>query len=131
MSNPAVKPIPEGMHTITPHLVCKGASDAIEFYKKAFNAVEYMRLPTPDGTVMHAMLGIGDSTLMLAEEFPNCGEHFFGRIVMHKVAGARFHDELGIGDELGETMAVGERSNIILGAPDDAGGDGNLSSYGR
>jgi PhnB protein len=72
MSNPAVKPIPEGMHTITPHLVCKGASDAIEFYKKAFNAVEHMRLPTPDGMVMHAMLGIGDSTLMLAEEFPNC-----------------------------------------------------------
>ena len=73
MSNSAVKPIPEGMHTITPHLVCKGASDAIEFYKKAFNAVEHMRLPTPDGKVMHAMLGIGDSTLMLGEEYLNCG----------------------------------------------------------
>jgi uncharacterized glyoxalase superfamily protein PhnB len=73
MSTPAVKPIPEGMHTITPHLVCKGASDAIAFYIKAFNAVEHMRLPGPDGTVMHAMLGIGDSTLMLAEEHVNCG----------------------------------------------------------
>jgi PhnB protein len=73
MSNSAVKPIPEGMHTITPHLVCKGASDAIDFYKKAFNAVEQMRLPGPDNTVMHAMLGIGDSTLMLAEEYLNCG----------------------------------------------------------
>ena len=73
MSTSAVKPIPEGMHTITPHLVCKGASDAIEFYKKAFNAVEQMRLPGPDNTVMHAMLTIGDSTLMLAEEFLNCG----------------------------------------------------------
>ena len=73
MSNSAVKPIPEGMHTITPHLVCKGASDAIDFYKKAFNAVERTRLPGPDGTVMHAMLGIGDSTVMLGEEFPNCG----------------------------------------------------------
>ncbi|QIE24254.1 hypothetical protein SBC1_21470 [Caballeronia sp. SBC1] len=73
MSTSAVKPTPEGMHTITPHLVCKGASDAIEFYKKAFNAVERTRLPGPDGTVMHAMLGIGDSTLMLGEEFPNCG----------------------------------------------------------
>jgi len=73
MSTSAVKPIPEGMHTITPHLVCKGASDAIEFYKKAFNAVERTRLPGPDGTVMHAMLGIGDSTVMLGEEFPNCG----------------------------------------------------------
>ena len=69
MPTSAVKPIPEGMHTITPHLVCKGASDAIEFYNKAFNAVEHMRLPGPDGTVMHAMLGIGDSTLMLGEEF--------------------------------------------------------------
>ena len=73
MSTSAVKPIPEGMHTITPHLVCKGAADAIEFYKKAFNAVEQMRLPGPDNTIMHAMLTIGDSTLMLAEEFPNCG----------------------------------------------------------
>ncbi|SOE67181.1 Uncharacterized conserved protein PhnB, glyoxalase superfamily [Burkholderia sp. D7] len=73
MSNSAVKPIPEGMHTITPHLVCKGASDAIDFYKKAFNAVERTRLPGPDGTVMHAMLGIGNSTVMLGEEFPNCG----------------------------------------------------------
>ena len=73
MSTSAVKPIPEGMHTITPHLVCKGAADAIEFYKKAFNAVEQMRLPGPDNTIMHAMLTIGDSTLMLAEEFLNCG----------------------------------------------------------
>jgi PhnB protein len=73
MSTSAVKPIPEGMHTITPHLVCKGASDAIAFYKKAFNAVEQMRLPGPDNTVMHAMLTIGDSTLMLAEEYLNCG----------------------------------------------------------
>ncbi|WP_213778539.1 VOC family protein [Caballeronia sp. dw_276] len=73
MSTSTVKPIPDGMHTITPHLICKGAADAIAFYGKAFNAVEHMRLPGPGGTVMHAMLGIGDSTLMLAEEFENCG----------------------------------------------------------
>ncbi|SAL28462.1 glyoxalase/bleomycin resistance protein/dioxygenase superfamily protein [Caballeronia sordidicola] len=73
MPTSTVKPIPDGMHTITPHLVCKGASDAIAFYIKAFNAVEHSRLPGPDGTVMHAMLGIGDSTLMLGEEFENCG----------------------------------------------------------
>jgi uncharacterized glyoxalase superfamily protein PhnB len=65
-----VKPIPDGMHTITPHLVCANASDAIEFYKKAFNATEVTRLPGPNGRLMHAMLKIGDSPLMLVDEFP-------------------------------------------------------------
>lgn len=66
----AVKPIPEGMHTITPHLVCEGAAEAIEFYKKAFGAVERGRMPGPDGKIMHAMLSIGDSPLMLNDDFP-------------------------------------------------------------
>lgn len=70
MSTSNVKPVPEGMHTITPHLVCAGAADAIEFYKKAFDAEEVMRLPGPDGKLGHAMLRIGDSLLMLADEFP-------------------------------------------------------------
>ena len=66
----SVNPIPHGMHTITPHLVCKDAAAAIEFYKEAFGAVEVMRLPGPDGKLMHAMLRIGDSSLMLVDEFP-------------------------------------------------------------
>jgi len=66
-----VNPIPPGMHTITPHLVCKDAAAAIEFYKEAFGAVEMMRLPGPDGRLMHAMLRIGDSALMLVDEFPD------------------------------------------------------------
>jgi hypothetical protein len=49
---PAVKPIPNDMHTVTPHLVCAGAADAIEFYKKAFNALEGGRLPGPQGKLM-------------------------------------------------------------------------------
>jgi PhnB protein len=49
MSTKSVKPIPEGMHTVTPHLICGGAADAIEFYKKAFNAVETSRMPGPGG----------------------------------------------------------------------------------
>ena len=73
MSNPAVKPIPDGMHSLTPHLVCAGAADAIEFYKKAFNAVELSRLPGPQGKVMHSMLRIGNSALMLNDEFPEFG----------------------------------------------------------
>jgi PhnB protein len=66
-----VNPIPPGMHTITPHLVCKDAAVAIEFYKEAFGAVEQMRLPGPGGKLMHAMVRIGDSMLMLVDEFPD------------------------------------------------------------
>jgi PhnB protein len=73
MSQPATRTIPEGMHTLTPHIVCAGAADAIEFYKKAFNAVERMRMPGPGGKLMHASLKIGDSTLMLVDEMPECG----------------------------------------------------------
>ncbi len=47
-NRPGVKPIPEGMHSVTPHLVCAGAAAAIEFYKKAFNATEVLRLPGPE-----------------------------------------------------------------------------------
>ena len=70
---PQVKPIPDGLHTVTPHLVCAGAADAIEFYKKAFNAVETIRLPGPQGKLMHAAIRIGDSAVMLVDEFPDMG----------------------------------------------------------
>lgn len=70
---PQVKPIPEGMHTITPHLVCADAAKAIDFYKKAFNAQELSRLAGPDGKIMHASLRIGDSVVMLSEEAPRWG----------------------------------------------------------
>ena len=65
-----VDPIPHGMHTLTPHLVCRQAANAIEFYKEAFGAVEVDRLAGPDGRLMHAMLRIGDSALMLVDEYP-------------------------------------------------------------
>ena len=65
-----VKTKPDGMHSVTPHLVCAGASAAIEFYKKAFGAEELARLPGPDGKLMHAMIRIGDSPVMLVDEFP-------------------------------------------------------------
>jgi PhnB protein len=71
----AIKAIPDGRHTLTPHLVVQGANQAIEFYKKAFGAEEISRLPAPDGkSVMHAELKIGDSRLCLTDEFPemNC-----------------------------------------------------------
>ena len=68
MTKTAVKPIPDGMHALTPHLVCAGAADAIKFYEKAFNAVELSRLPGPGGKLMHASVRIGDSVLMLVDE---------------------------------------------------------------
>src|SRR5512140_1958253 len=68
-----VKPIPNDMHSVTPHLVCAGATDAIEFYKKAFNATEAGRLAGPQGKLMHAMIRIGDSCVMLVDEFPEMG----------------------------------------------------------
>jgi uncharacterized glyoxalase superfamily protein PhnB len=69
-----VKPVPEGFHTITPHLIVRDSKAAIDFYQKAFGAqvqgqIAYM----PDGRVMHAMVKIGDSLLMLNDEFPEHG----------------------------------------------------------
>lgn len=64
------KPIPDGYHNVTPYLIIKGAAAAIDFYKKAFGAVEIMRMPQPDGRIGHAELKFGDSHVMLADEFP-------------------------------------------------------------
>ncbi len=69
----AVKPIPEGYHAVTPYLIIKGAADAIEFYKKAFGATELFRFPAPDGKIGHAEIKIGDSPIMLADEFAEMG----------------------------------------------------------
>lgn len=59
------KPIPDGSHTITMHLILSPAAEAIAFYEKAFGAEQLAKMPTPDGKIMHAMLKIGDSQLML------------------------------------------------------------------
>ena len=73
MSSP-VKPIPAGMNTLTPHLVVKGASKAVDFYKKAFGAQEIGRLTGPDGkSIVHADLKVGDSHFFLVDEFPEMG----------------------------------------------------------
>jgi PhnB protein len=73
MNKSQVKPIPDGMHSLTPHLVCAGAAAAIDFYKAAFNAVELARLPGPQGKLMHGSVRIGDSVLMLVDEAPESG----------------------------------------------------------
>jgi uncharacterized glyoxalase superfamily protein PhnB len=69
----AVKPVPEGFRTLTPHITVKGAKKAIDFYGQAFGAEEIGVHSMPDGTVMHASVRIGDSILMLNDEFPQMG----------------------------------------------------------
>jgi uncharacterized glyoxalase superfamily protein PhnB len=71
-----VHPIPKGMHTITPHLVCKDAAKAIDFYVNAFGAEELMRFPAPDGKgVWHAQLRIGDSVFLVSDDVSSGARH--------------------------------------------------------
>ncbi len=62
-----VKPIPDGYHSVTPYLMIKGAAEAIDFYKQAFDAIEIFRLSHPNGQIGHAEIKIGDSSIMLAD----------------------------------------------------------------
>ncbi len=77
-----VKPVPDGYHSIQPYLHIRGAAQAIDFYRKAFGAVEVMRMPQPDGKIGHAEIRLGDSIVMLADEAPERNihgpEHFGG-----------------------------------------------------
>jgi len=68
-----VKPIPDGFHSVTPFIVVNNAIEALDFYKKAFDAKEIYKFPTPDGKIMHAMMQIGDSFVMLSDEFLSMG----------------------------------------------------------
>ncbi|HEX8131109.1 MAG TPA: VOC family protein [Pyrinomonadaceae bacterium] len=70
MTDTTTKHIPEGYHSITPYLHITGAARAIEFYKEIFGATEVMRIDAPGGKIGHAEIKIGDSHIMLADEFP-------------------------------------------------------------
>jgi uncharacterized glyoxalase superfamily protein PhnB len=69
----SIKPVPEGFHTLTPHLCVDGAAAAIDFYQQAFGANEIARMAGPGGKIMHALIQIGDSKVMLNDEFPEMG----------------------------------------------------------
>ena len=69
----AVKPTPDGYHSVTPYLIVRDAAKAIDFYRAAFGAVELLRMPMPDGSVAHAEVKIGDSPVMMGEENPAWG----------------------------------------------------------
>ena len=68
-----IQPVPKGFHTITPHLNVRDATQALNFYKRAFGAVETVRMPGPGGKILHAAIRIGDSHLFLADEMPEWG----------------------------------------------------------
>ncbi len=72
-SSNKITPIPPGFRSVTPYLAINGASQAIEFYKKAFGAKELDRQPMPDGKLMHARIKVGDSIVMMSDEFPGSG----------------------------------------------------------
>jgi PhnB protein len=73
MPSKATKPIPQGYHSVTPYLIIRDAARAIDFYKKAFGAVEKFRMAGPDGKIGHAEIQIGDSMIMISDENPQWG----------------------------------------------------------
>jgi PhnB protein len=119
-----VKPIPDGYHVITPYLIIKGAAAAIDFYKKAFGATELVRMPQPDGRVGHAELKIGDSCIMLADEFPEMetvgpktlGNTSVGLLLYVENADAVFDKAISLGAKVKKPMAdqfYGDRNGTL------------------
>jgi len=78
----AVKPIPDGYHSITPFLIVPGAAKLLDFLQQAFEAQELHRLPRPDGTIMHAEVRIGDSLVMMGEPMGD-GQPMFGSLYLY------------------------------------------------
>ena len=103
-----VKPIPPGYHAVTPYLCIKGAADAIDFYKRAFGASEVFRMAQPDGRIAHAEVQLGDSRVMLADEFPDM--NFRGP---QAVGGSPVHIHLYVDNVdavFGQALAAGAKS---------------------
>jgi PhnB protein len=118
------KPIPEGYNSITPYLIVKGASAAIDFYKQAFGATETMRMPMPDGRLGHAELRIGDSAVMLADEFPEAeaispktlGGTTVGLMIYVEDADSMFNKAVSLGAKVKKPMAdqfYGDRNGTV------------------
>jgi uncharacterized glyoxalase superfamily protein PhnB len=120
----AVKRIPDGFRRVTPHLTVRNCAAMIEFYKKAFGAVEKRRAPGPDGKIMHAEIQIGDCPVFLNDEFPEMGAQSpaalnGSAVTMHlfvEDADAQFKQALGAGAEVVMPLADqfwGDRYGIV------------------
>jgi uncharacterized glyoxalase superfamily protein PhnB len=114
-----VKPIPDGMRSVTPHLVCDGAGAAIDFYKAAFGATEVGRMPGPDGRLMHAQITIGDSAVMLVDESPT-----FGMLGPKSLKGTPVTIHLYVADvDAFVDRAVGAGAKVVMPLADMFWGD--------
>src|SRR5215469_2494188 len=119
-----VNPIPEGYHSVTPYIHCNDAAAAIEFYKKAFGAVVTTKMPGQDGRIQHAELNIGDSYIMLSDEFPERNvfgpKHFGGSpitiLLYVESADKTVEQAVAAGAKITRPLAdqfYGDRSGII------------------
>jgi len=115
---------PAGYNSVTPYLMIKGAAAAIDFYKQAFGATEIMRMPQPDGRIGHAELRIGDSVVMLADEFPEAeaisprtlGGTTVGLMIYVNDADSVFNKAIGMGAKVKKPMAdqfYGDRNGTL------------------
>jgi len=120
-----VKAIPDGYHTVTPYIICDGAAAALDYYKKAFGAEEIDRHGGPGGKIMHAEIKIGDSRLMLADEFPEMGAKSpktlggtpFGLCVYVNDCDAAFNRAVAAGGKVERPLAnqfYGDRSGTLI-----------------
>lgn len=119
------KPVPQGYHHITPYLYIKGAAAAIDFYKDVFGATEIMRMPQPDGRIGHAELKMGDSFIMLADEYPEMdivgpatlGNSTVGILLYVDDADATFNKAVSRGAKVNKPLAdqfYGDRSGTVI-----------------
>jgi PhnB protein len=133
----SVKPVPKGFHTVTPYLRVKGCSQALDFYHKALGAVERDRMTMPDGRIGHAEITIGDSIVMLADEFPDMkirgpqslGGTSVGLLLYVKDVDAAFERALDAGAKVlrpVQDQFYGDRSGSIV---DPFGHEWTLSTH--
>ena len=119
------KAIPDGYGTVTPYLIVSGAARAMEFYKKAFGAEERMRFAMPDGRIGHAEIQIGNSVVMLADEFPEMGVKSpktlggtpVGLCIYTENVDARFQQAIDAGasvDRPVQNQFYGDRSGTLI-----------------
>ncbi len=121
----AVQPIPDGYHTVTPYLIVKDAAAALDFYQRALGAMERVRMPGPEGKIMHAEIQVGDSMIMLADEFPGMGAvspqtiggTAVGLCLYIKDVDARFQQAVAAGAKVERPLQnqfYGDRSGTII-----------------
>jgi PhnB protein len=119
------KPVPEGYHHVTPYLIIKGAAAAMDFYKDVFGATEIMRMPQPDGRIGHAEMKMGDSVIMLADEYPEMdiispttlGNSPVGILLYVDDADATFNKAVSRGAKVNKPLAdqfYGDRSGTVI-----------------